>query len=159
VVRGGVATCMGEPACPISPPSVTAVDFTALYKRCMESGLKARVVFNHAADLQTITLTCSLPTSSTSTATAGRRCHRQCRNRRARAVTAATENQLRLQPPSPDAAVPACENAPLLCTASAATPSPDAAVTACENAPLLCTTSAATPPSLSPPEAIPPPAK
>jgi hypothetical protein len=63
VVRGGLATCVGEPACPRPPPSVSAADFSALYERCMESGLKARVAFNYVAGLQTVTVTCILPAS------------------------------------------------------------------------------------------------
>jgi hypothetical protein len=69
-----------------SPPAVAAADFLALFKRCMASGLKARMVINHAAGCQAITVTCNLPASAETAPTAGRR---RCRRRRSRAATAA----------------------------------------------------------------------
>ncbi len=72
VVRGGVGSSVGEPAVSRPLPPVTAADFSALYGRCLENGLKARVSFNHAAGQQTVTLTCFLSDPSTSAATAGR---------------------------------------------------------------------------------------
>jgi hypothetical protein len=44
-----------------------------LYERCLANGLKACVVFSHAAGLQVATITCSLPTTSTIAATANKR--------------------------------------------------------------------------------------
>jgi hypothetical protein len=74
VVRGGAATCVGEPASPrTTPPSASVADFLELYGRCMDSGLKARVAVSHATGSQTITLMCILPASTTTAATAGRR--------------------------------------------------------------------------------------
>jgi hypothetical protein len=121
VVRGGVGTSLGEPAVSRPLPPVCAADFSALYDRCMQSGLKARVSFNHAAGLQTVTLTCILPDPSTPAATTVKRrrhCRRRTRRDRAAAITAACDNQSRPQPSSPGTAAPSCENA------QAKTPSP-----------------------------------
>ncbi len=133
MVRGGVATCVGETACPSPPTSVSAADFSAFYDRCMQSGLKARMAFNHAAYVQTVTVMCILPATNTPTASAGRRCRRRCRKRRSRAATATAACESQVPPqPQQDAATPACETTPLLSTA--------------------------TPPPTSPPEIEPPPA-
>jgi hypothetical protein len=81
VVRGGVCASVEEPACFTPQPAVSTVDFSALYERCLASGLKGRVVYSHATGIQFVTVTCSLPTPSTTVATAGRRrrCHRHRR--------------------------------------------------------------------------------
>jgi hypothetical protein len=122
VVRGAVATRVKEPACPRPPPYVSAADFSALYERWMESGLKARLTFNHAAGQQTVTITCTLPAFTPSAATARKRRHR--RTRRGRAATAACDNQSHPQPSSPVTADPTCENALPLYTATPPPPSP-----------------------------------
>ncbi len=110
-----MAASVGEPACSRSAPSVSAADFSALYERCMKSGLKARVAFDHAAGRQTVTVMCTLPASTTSAATAGKR--RRCRRRhtrrgRAAADTAERDTHIRPQPSSPTAAAPACDDPP-----------------------------------------------
>jgi hypothetical protein len=69
VVRGGECASVETPACPTPQPAVSSADFSALYERCMANGLKARVVFSHAAGLQVVTITCSLPTTPTIAAT------------------------------------------------------------------------------------------
>jgi hypothetical protein len=86
VVRGDVWACVEGPVCPTPQPEVSSADFSAFYERCLASGLKARVVFGHAAGLLVVTVTCSLPTTSMIAATANkRRNHR--RRRRGRAAT------------------------------------------------------------------------
>jgi hypothetical protein len=72
-----MAASVGDPACSRSAPSVSAADFSALYERCMKSSLKARVAFHHAAGRQTVAVTCTLPASTTSAATAVKR-RRRC---------------------------------------------------------------------------------
>jgi hypothetical protein len=88
MVRGDVCACVEGPVCPTPQPEVSSADFSALYERCLASGLMARVVFGQAAGLQVVTVTCSLPTTSTIAATAKKRCRR--RHRRQRRVGAAT---------------------------------------------------------------------
>jgi hypothetical protein len=83
VVRGSVE----EPACFKPQPAVSTADFSALYEQCLASGLKARMVFNQAAGIQVITVTCSLPTSATAAIVV--RCCRR-RRRRQRCGSAAT---------------------------------------------------------------------
>jgi hypothetical protein len=127
VVRGGVASNVGVPACPRPLPSVSAADFSALYERCMKSGLKARVSFHHAAGQQTATITCVLSASATSAATAGKRRRqrrRRARRGRASATTNASESQLRPQPSSPVAAALPCDGTPSINTATLPPPSP-----------------------------------
>ncbi len=60
-------------------PAAIAADFTALYDWCLASGLKARVVFSHAAGRQTLTISCNFPAPAETTAAAGkRRCRHRC---------------------------------------------------------------------------------
>jgi hypothetical protein len=80
-----------EPACYTSQPAVSIADFSALYERCVASGLKARVVFGHVAGIQTITVTCNLPASSAAATTGARRRRRQRRRRVATTMGACTE--------------------------------------------------------------------
>jgi hypothetical protein len=47
-----------EPACYTTQPAVSIAEFSALYERCMASGLKARVVISHAAGAQTSIFRC-----------------------------------------------------------------------------------------------------
>ncbi len=122
---------MEEPACYTTQPAVSIVDFSALYERCMASGLKERVVISHAAGAQTITLTCNMPASSAA-ATTGVRRHRHHRRRRRRRRAATT--------------VGACTEGISTDTAASAT-----AATAGGNPP--------TPPTPPSPEAISPPPK
>jgi hypothetical protein len=69
MVRGAEGASVEGPACPTTQPAVSNAYFSALYEHCLANGLKARVVFSHAAGLQVATITCSLPTTSTITAT------------------------------------------------------------------------------------------
>jgi hypothetical protein len=80
MVRGNVCASMEGPVCPTPQPAVSTADFSVLYEHCLASGLKACVVFSHAAGLKVVTVTCSLPTTTTiaTTADKGRhRCHRR----------------------------------------------------------------------------------
>ncbi len=87
---------METPARPTSQPAVSSADFSALYERCLVNGLKARVVFSHAAGFQVATITCSLPTTSAIAATAKKR-HRR-RRRRLRRGRAATSTDAKYGP-------------------------------------------------------------
>jgi hypothetical protein len=70
VVRG--APRRENPTCPRPPPAVCAADFTALYDYCLANGLKARIVISHAAGIQVLTVTCSIPApTETAAAPAG----------------------------------------------------------------------------------------
>jgi hypothetical protein len=95
-----------EPACYTTRPAVSIAEFSALYERCMASGLKAHVVISHATGAQTITLTCNMPASSAA-ATSGARRRRRCRRRRRRRREATT--------------VGACTEGSLTSTAASAT--------------------------------------
>jgi hypothetical protein len=98
VARGTVRA--GESTCPRHQPAVTASDFTALYDRCLASGLKARVTFNYAAGTQVLTVSCNLPAPAASSTAAGKHRRRRCRRRRrGRTVTAAVEDQVQSSPP------------------------------------------------------------
>ncbi len=81
MVRGGTCASVKGPTCPTPQPAVSSADFSALYELCLAKGLKARLVFNHAAGLQVVTVSCSLPRTSTIPATAGKRHHRRRRRR------------------------------------------------------------------------------
>jgi hypothetical protein len=125
VARGVAGVRAGEPSCPRQPPTVSAADFTELYDRCLASGLKARIIFNHAAGRQTLTVTCHLSSPAVTTAATGksRRRHRR-RRRRSRAAiavpdcpareapttlsapTAPSPTQTQPTPPSPDIVSP-----------------------------------------------------
>jgi hypothetical protein len=48
-------------------PAVTAAKFSALFDRCMVSGLKARWDISHAAGCQVINVSCSLPVTAETT--------------------------------------------------------------------------------------------
>jgi hypothetical protein len=60
-VARGEGACAVKNIRPLQQPAVSAEDFTALYERCLASGLKARVVFSHAAGCQTISVSCTFP--------------------------------------------------------------------------------------------------
>jgi hypothetical protein len=122
VVRGGTCASVDGPACPTPQPAVSTADFSALYKHCLASGLKARLVFNHAAGLQVVTVSCSLPTTTTIPTTAGKRC-RRCRHRQRRG-RAAIVGAVSDRSPSTATAAPAAET-----TAgdNACTPTPEVA--------------------------------
>jgi hypothetical protein len=84
---------------PSQQPPVLAADFTALYDRCLASGLKARVVFSHAAGQQILTVSCSFPvTAETSVATGRHRRRHRHRRRRGRAATDAPDAPARTTP-------------------------------------------------------------
>ncbi len=74
---------------PTPQPASFTADFSALYERCLASGHEARLVFRHAADLQVVTVACSLPTTTTIAATVNkrRRCHRRSQWSRRAATT------------------------------------------------------------------------
>ncbi len=91
MVRGGVCSSLEEPACPTPQPAVSTADFSAPYERCQASGLKARMVFSHSSGLQIITVSSSLPTATTTAATAGKCRHRQRRGHAAMTVGASTD--------------------------------------------------------------------
>ncbi len=86
VVRGEARE--GTPACPRSQPAiVTAADFSALYQRCVASGLKASVNISHVAGCQVLTVLCTIPAPAMTETAAGRRRQRRpllARNRRYR---------------------------------------------------------------------------
>ncbi len=89
MVRGSVE----EPACFKPQPAVSTDYFSALYEQCLVSGLKACVVFSHAAGTQVITVTCSLPTTFATASTVVRRCRRRRRRQRRRhAATSAGDS-------------------------------------------------------------------
>ncbi len=85
------------PACTGSQPSVTAADFSALYQRCMASGLKACVTISYVVGCQIFTVTCTLPVPAVIDTTAGR-CRRRWR-RCGRAATAADVKPAQFSPP------------------------------------------------------------
>jgi hypothetical protein len=89
VARGDVYTRVEEATCTGPPPAITAAEFSWLFERCMASGLKARLVTNHMAGCQTITVTCTLPVTAENATAAGRRRRRRHHHRwRGRAATA-----------------------------------------------------------------------
>ncbi len=77
VARGDVGAHAVEPICTRQQPAITAADLMAFYDRCTASGLKAQVVFSHAAKNQVLTVTCSIPAPAVTSAASGRRCHRR----------------------------------------------------------------------------------
>jgi hypothetical protein len=82
VVRGEACPSVEKATCPGSQPAVTAADFSALYQRCMASGLKARTVISHAAGCQIFTVSCNIPVPAmTKTVTGRRRCRRLLHHR------------------------------------------------------------------------------
>jgi hypothetical protein len=89
VVRGE-GTCAVENSRPLQQPAVTVADFSALYDKCSASGLKARMVFSHAAGRQMLSIMCTFPALAEIADVAGkRRRHHRRRRRRGRAATAA----------------------------------------------------------------------
>jgi hypothetical protein len=78
VAKGDVLTRVEKTTCP--GQAVTAAEFSALYERCMASGLKAHLVVSHAAGCQAITVSCSIPVLAVTATAAGRRRH--CRRHR-----------------------------------------------------------------------------
>ncbi len=99
------------------PPqlAVIAAEFSALYDRCLASGLKARVVFSHAAGRQMLSVSCSFPVPAETTVAAGRRRRRhRRRRRRGRAATAAPVAPAQATPASPPIAVPSVVSTPQL---------------------------------------------
>ncbi len=119
-------------SCPEQQPVVIAADFMALFDRCLASGLKARLIFSHAAGHQVLTVTCNLPAPAVNLAAAGkrRRRHRRRHRRRQRRGRAAKASARVSTPP----------------TATPAAPTPAAPSPALGPCPLL-------------PETAPPPAK
>jgi hypothetical protein len=107
VVRGEARE--GIPACSGSQPAALSVaEFSALYERCVASGLKASVSFRHAAGVQVITVTCNVPVpAATDTAAGRRRRRRRHKRRRRRAATAGRQEPVPLSSPSWPAAVAA----------------------------------------------------
>jgi hypothetical protein len=104
VVRGDVCAGAGEPACPTTQPApagpapqpaVSSADFSALYEHCLASGLKVRLMFSHAAGIQSITLSCSLPTATKiAIAEKRRRRRRRHQGRRGAAITVGANTNL-----------------------------------------------------------------
>jgi hypothetical protein len=105
VVRGEARK--GLPACSGSQrAAISAADFSALYQRCVASGLKASVNFSHAAEVQVLTVTCNVPDPAATDTAAGRhRRRRPRRRRRGHAATAACEELALSLPPAAVAAV------------------------------------------------------
>jgi hypothetical protein len=103
-------------SCPEQQPAVIAADFTALYDRCLASGLKALLIFSHATGQQVLTVTCNLPAPTVNLAAAGKRRHRR-RQRRARAAKASarvsTPSTATPAAPTPAAPSPALGPCPL----------------------------------------------
>jgi hypothetical protein len=106
------------------PPSVTRSDFLALYERCVEARLQARISIRHQAGSQDITISCRIISSSmdANAPADGRR--RRRRRRRARTGTTFATNAPRPdlmsdQPPSPVAPSPVVPSPP---SASATSP-------------------------------------
>jgi hypothetical protein len=129
--------------CPGSQPAVvSAADFSALYQRCVASGLIASMNIKHAAGCQIFTVTCNIPVPAATDNTAGRRRRRRRRRqRRGRAATAACEEPA--PPSSPSSATIPAVAAVSVADLPQSTPS---------------TSPPATPPPPSP-ETLPPPAK
>ncbi len=134
VVRGEACPSVEKATCPRSQPAVTAADLSALYQRCMASGLKARVVISHAAGCQIFTVSCNIPFPAVTKTVTGR-CRR--RRRRRRAATVAGEEPANV---SPHVAVAGLSPLPV---PSSPAPSPPPS----------------TPPTIPSPEIQPPPAK
>ncbi len=105
VVRGEGARAV-KTTSPSQQPAVIAADFTTLYDRCLASGLKARVVFSHAAGRQTLTVSCSFPAPAETSVATGR-CRRRHRRRRRRSK-AATDKPDAPARATPSTAVPPC---------------------------------------------------
>jgi hypothetical protein len=80
-----------QPACTNTPAAISTADFSALYEHCLASGLKTRMVFNHDAGTQVITVTCSLPMPSTTAVATAARCRRRCHLRHRRGHATRTE--------------------------------------------------------------------
>jgi hypothetical protein len=99
VARGEGARAVKH-SCPGQQPAVIAAEFTALFDRCLASGLKARLVFSHAAGHQVLTVSCNFPVPAANTATAGKRrcCHRRPR-RRGRTANVAPDAPARVTTP------------------------------------------------------------
>jgi hypothetical protein len=127
VVRGDGA-CAVKSSSPAQQPAVLAAEFTALYDRCLASGLKARVVLNYAAGRQTFTVSCSFPVPAETSAAAGRRhCRHRRHRRRGRAATAA--------PADPARASPSTAPLPVVAMPRPATPRPTTPVQSPETTP------------------------
>ncbi len=92
-VLGALHSC-NPPSSPTSE-SISKDDFVALYERCVHAGLKARVTLRYAAGRHEVSLTCYLPTSSSTSSSISvpaarkRRHRRHHRNMAAIAVAAA----------------------------------------------------------------------
>jgi hypothetical protein len=146
-VRGKECASVEIPARPTSQPAVSSADFSALYERCLVNGLKAHVVFSHAAGFQVATIKCSLPTTSAIAATAKKRHHRRRRRRRrGRAATSTDTNTVR----SPSTAT---------ATMTSAAPAGKSATTPIQAVSSTPPSSAQPVPSPSSPEATTPPLK
>jgi hypothetical protein len=91
-VRGSEQAGVEEGTCPRQPPAVTTADFTALYERCIDGGLKARVIISYISGRQLINLSCSLPAHKTANGPAGRRRRGSCRRRCGTTATANVED-------------------------------------------------------------------
>jgi hypothetical protein len=104
MVRG--APHREDPTCPRPPPAICAADVMALYDRCLANRPKARIVISHAAGVQVLTVTCSMPAPAETAAAARRRrrCHRR---RRRRGCTITAVGRVPAQPTNPVAATPA----------------------------------------------------
>ncbi len=91
VARGKGARAVKQ-SCPVQQPAVIAADFTVLFDRCLASGLKARLIFSHAAGHQVLTVTCNLPAPAVNLAAAGKR-----RRRHRRRLRRGKPSKLRLE--------------------------------------------------------------
>jgi hypothetical protein len=116
IVRDG-ARANTSPA--VSSPAVSRLDFLALYERCIDSGLRTRIVIRHQDGSHEISISCRLsapPVDAHAPTYARRR-----RRRRNRAPIAAAASQSASQPaqgarahstPSPTASSPPKETSP-----------------------------------------------
>jgi hypothetical protein len=86
VARGDVYARVEKTTCIEPPPAVTAAEFSALFERCMASGLKAHMVISHAARCQAINVMCSLPVPAKTATTAGGCSRHRHRRRRVDAL-------------------------------------------------------------------------
>ncbi len=98
MARGVAGIRAGEPSCPRHPPSVSAAEITELYDRCLASGLKACVIFNHAAGRQTLTVTCHLLSPAMTTGATGKPLQPSPHRRRSRAGVAVPDCPARVVP-------------------------------------------------------------
>ncbi len=81
-----------------APPAVSRQIFLALYGRCIASGLRSRIVFQHQAGSHEVSISCRLsapPTDASASAV-----ERLCRRRHKRAPTASATGPT-LPPPKP----------------------------------------------------------